>query len=158
VDSATQAAVVETLGNKLLLQNRRAGLTLLDPPAVDSIPHKAGLAKLCRMVDMSGLTLNSSLYGLGSTNIVTLLFGLFPGPGIALAISKSKGLSRKIYLAESGINGWVNLEVIGAEVFSWSFPSPVMRGPLSIGAISDIIWDMINQFPITAHISGSGLF
>ncbi len=82
MDSVTQAAVVETLGNKLLLQNQGTGLTLQDPPAVDSIPHEAGLAKLCRMVGMSGLTLNSSLYGLGSTNIVTLFFGLFPGPGL----------------------------------------------------------------------------
>ncbi len=30
--------------------------------------------------------------------------------------------------------------------------------PLSVGAILYKIWDMINQFPITVHTCGSGLY
>jgi hypothetical protein len=30
--------------------------------------------------------------------------------------------------------------------------------PLSVDAISYKIWDMVNQFPITVHTYGSGLF
>jgi hypothetical protein len=39
--------------------------------------------------------------------------------------------------------------------FSADFPFIFhMRGPLCVGAISYKIWDVINEFPITLHISG----
>jgi hypothetical protein len=42
-----------------------------------------------------------------------------------------------------------------AQRFSADFPFIFhVRGPLSVGAISYKIWDVINEFPITLHTSG----